>query len=277
MTLVDTRVTYAGEIHPAAAAWPLLPDDELAELAASIADIGLQDPITLDPAGRLLDGRNRLNACKEAGVEPEFVVYDGDPVPFILAKNGDRRHMTTGAKAMTTAVVLAEAGYRKNGRWQRGAVANPESGNSGKSWQNAMSQAGQVIDTVPKLAPQVITGDISLAKARQHAEEVAARSESETERMQTLKSEAPDLATKVATEELTLGEAESALKTRKAEHAQAVKRHAKYLTDSVTAWDHLLAVAEDRFPYFDECVEQIPDGFRERLNGAAEVIKKGLR
>ena len=267
-------ITFTGEIHPAAEAWPLLPDDELAELGASIAEIGLTDPITLDPAGRLLDGRNRLNACKLAGVEPEFVIYDGDPVPFIIAKNADRRHMTNGAKAMTTAVVLADAGYRKNGRWKYGALS--ESTGSG-GFQNRLREAGLVLDFAPSLASAVIAGDKSLDAARKEAEEVKNRSDSDTERMDSLKSEAADLAAKVKAGEFTLAEAEAVLKTRKREHAEAVKRHGKYLTESINAWDHLVAIAENRFPHFDEAVEQIPESFRERLTEAARVIRKGLK
>ena len=276
VTAIEDEVTFSGEIHPAAEAWPLLPDDELAELAASIATIGLTDPITLDPAGRLLDGRNRLNACTAAGVDPEFVVYDGDPVPFIIAKNADRRHMSTGARAMATATVLAEAGFRKNGRWQRGSVsANGDISNS--AWQKAMKEAGQVLDNVPKLAPKVIAGDVTLAQARKEAEQVAARSESETERMQTLKSEAPDLAAKVKAGELTLTEAEAAHRQRVADHEADVKRHAGYLTEAVKNWTTLLSVAEGTFAHFDEAVAQLADNFRDRLDEAVTVIKKGTK
>ena len=50
----------------------------LAELTADILEHGLREPIVLHPDGRVLDGRNRLRACQEAGVGP-FVwrVYGG--------------------------------------------------------------------------------------------------------------------------------------------------------------------------------------------------------
>ena len=38
-------------------------------LAASIADIGLLNPITVDENGRLLAGARRLAACKRLGME----------------------------------------------------------------------------------------------------------------------------------------------------------------------------------------------------------------
>jgi len=58
----------------------MLADDELDELAADIKARGLLQPIVLDAEGRVLDGRNRLAACKKAGVKPDFITYaDGDP------------------------------------------------------------------------------------------------------------------------------------------------------------------------------------------------------
>ena len=53
---------FLGEIHPLAARWPMMPDDELAALAESIAADGLSHPLVLDGQGRLVDGRNRLEA-----------------------------------------------------------------------------------------------------------------------------------------------------------------------------------------------------------------------
>ena len=58
----------------------MLADDELDELAADIKARGLLQPIVLDAEGRVLDGRNRLAACKKAGVKPDLITYaDGDP------------------------------------------------------------------------------------------------------------------------------------------------------------------------------------------------------
>jgi len=43
----------------------------------------------------VLDGRNRLLACEEAGVTPRFVKYEGnDPAGFVHSKNHTRRHLT---------------------------------------------------------------------------------------------------------------------------------------------------------------------------------------
>jgi ParB-like chromosome segregation protein Spo0J len=52
-------------VHPAADIFPMMSDDELQELAADIAENGLQVAIILDHTQKvLIDGRNRLEACK---------------------------------------------------------------------------------------------------------------------------------------------------------------------------------------------------------------------
>jgi hypothetical protein len=70
-----------------------------------------------------LDGRNRWAACQRAGVEPKTVVYEGDDLAeSVLHANIERRHMTTGARAMAAAMALYAEGRRATGRWKRGSV-----------------------------------------------------------------------------------------------------------------------------------------------------------
>ena len=52
--------------HPYADAFPMASEEELEELASSIAAVGLIHPIVLTPQGEVLDGRNRLAACEKA-------------------------------------------------------------------------------------------------------------------------------------------------------------------------------------------------------------------
>ena len=69
-----------------------------------------------------------------------------------------RRNMSTGARAMSTALVLVADGRREGGRWKRGSVlvGNSESANSG--WKDRLKEAGTVLDHKPDLAPTVIAG-----------------------------------------------------------------------------------------------------------------------
>jgi ParB-like chromosome segregation protein Spo0J len=57
-------------VHPYADAFPMMSDDKLDALADDIKVNGLLHPIIRDKDGRLVDGRNRLAACKRAGIEP---------------------------------------------------------------------------------------------------------------------------------------------------------------------------------------------------------------
>jgi hypothetical protein len=90
--------------HPLANNFPMMDrtSPEFRGLVASIKQVGLTEPITMHE-GMVLDGRNRLLACEEAGVEPRFEVFDDSeqtPLAFVLAKNLYRRHLTEGQRAI---------------------------------------------------------------------------------------------------------------------------------------------------------------------------------
>lgn len=156
--------------HPYADRFPMLPEDELQRLADDIAENGLQNPIVLDGQGRILDGRNREAACQRINVVPDVVVYDGDdPAGFVLSQNVARRHLTTGQQAMSTALVLVDAGLRKNGRWSRDSGISASGSIAG--WSQRMAEAGTVLDFAPDLAEAVVTGDLDLKTVFAQAED----------------------------------------------------------------------------------------------------------
>ncbi len=65
---------YKIPVHPVCDLFPRMPECDLTKLAASIREKGLLHPIVLHN-GELVDGRNRLLACRQAGVEPHFVEW----------------------------------------------------------------------------------------------------------------------------------------------------------------------------------------------------------
>ncbi len=80
------------EIHPAADLFPRMSVADLADLADDIKTNGLRDAITLC-GGVLLDGRDRLAACKIAGVAPRFTEFAGtSAVAFVISANIRRKH-----------------------------------------------------------------------------------------------------------------------------------------------------------------------------------------
>jgi len=99
-----------GVVHPVAALFPMMCDEELDELAADIAENGLLHPIVLDAEGTLIDGRNRMEACQRAGVKPTFSRLNGEnATAYILSANVARRHLALGQRAMAIAKALGDS------------------------------------------------------------------------------------------------------------------------------------------------------------------------
>jgi ParB-like chromosome segregation protein Spo0J len=93
--------------HRFADIFPMLPDDELKELAENIKVRGLQEPIVLYD-GQILDGRNRYAACKIAAVTPKMKVFNGtdeEALQFVASHNLHRRHLTASQRAMIAAKI----------------------------------------------------------------------------------------------------------------------------------------------------------------------------
>ena len=208
------RETLAPETlpaHPLADRFPMLPADELQRLAEDIRENGLQHPVIVDDQGRILDGRNRAAACRLIGVDPDVEAYEGDdPAAFVLSQNVARRHMTTGQQAMSTALVLSDAGKRENGRWAYGTAALGNSENL-RNWQKHMQVAGAILDFAPDLAPRVVSGELALDAAareaerrreseRQQLEEQQRMEAEEADRLAHLQDAGPEYAAKIGTE-----------------------------------------------------------------------------
>lgn len=238
---MSTRRTRRGDgvsaqitgVHPYADKFPMLPDQELDELAESIKANGLRNPIVLTPDGLILDGRNRFAACERAGItDPTTTVYEGDDLAeYVIDCNSSRRHMSTGARAMATALVLVAANRRNDGRWQRGSVDIGRSPNI-ETWRDALKRAGVILDHAPDLAEQVVTGSVALDAAfrtavqNRDAERAALEAE-ERERAQEaearafVEQNAPDLAARVnGTDLQSYREAEDLWKRRNREEAE---------------------------------------------------------
>jgi hypothetical protein len=214
-----------GAVHPAAAAYPLLPPDELQALADDIAANGLLYPIVLDAEGQLIDGRNRLKACQLAGVEPRFTSLNGhDPVDYVLSANENRRHITKGQRAMAAARLQR---LRNNGSGSSADVIKFITSDKDTAQLAGVSRqyvlhAHLVLDWAPELADGVRDGMPALSQAYDIArkrklaaeseEELQSRQESERQQLQR---DAPDLAALVTEDKLSMSDAQAALKQRR--------------------------------------------------------------
>lgn len=227
---MSDEVTFTGEVHPLADAWPMLGEQEIADLADDIATNGLTDPITLDANGALIDGRNRLAACQIAGVAPVFesvaLATDADVAAFVSSRNAERRHLSPGQQAAGRALMLIAQGKRKDGRWQRGAIHGSVSSDAER---NDLARCGLVADWTD-LLPQVLAGTVALdaayrmaCEARDDARRQELLAEQQAEQLTKLREsdDHHDLAALVDKDELSIDDAWAAyLKRTEEERAE---------------------------------------------------------
>lgn len=243
MTLVDTTT---GEVatfkaHPYADAWPMLANEELAELAEDIATNGLRDSIVMRQ-DKILDGRNRFAACTMAGVEPHFSEFPGsddDALAFVQSINNARRHQSKGSRAASWALSMLAAGKRQEGRWQYGESRNSE------IRDDVRAQLGVVADHCPELLVEIRDGDLTLnaaferARSRKEAAEsveakAAREAESEAQAKAFIDAKDADLAAKVGGDTIaTYREAVAIWEQRNAEEVRLRKQRERDLNDSI--------------------------------------------
>jgi len=163
-------------VHPAAAVFPMLDEEELTALAVDIGINGLRHPIVLDPAGEVLvDGRNRLEACRAAGVEPQYwcLPEGSDIAAYIVSVNLARRHMTAGQRAMALAMVFPEPD--KGGRGHKAS-------RDGTVSKQRLSLARKLLDLSRDHAERVLAGTVTLDAAYREAAEGADEGERDRQR-----------------------------------------------------------------------------------------------
>jgi hypothetical protein len=122
-------------IHPACELFPMMQGPELQKLAEDIKVNGLVNPIVMHD-GQVIDGRNRLVACRMGNVEPKFIewreMYVGPMslYDWIWSVNAARRHLTTDQVAIIQ-VTLLELKLREEAR-RRQIEAGRQQGEHGK-------------------------------------------------------------------------------------------------------------------------------------------------
>lgn len=192
------------EVHPAASRFPLMSDEELDELAADIKARGLDNPVVL-LEGKVLDGRNRLEACHRAGVPPKTVEWrmeKGSAVAYVLAANVLRRHLTQSQRAAIAAELLPDFETEAKER-QRRAGGDKKSG------------------SVSAPVREAVRGTTENHKAAAAAAAAAGVSTRYVESAKAVGEYSPELLKKVKEGELTLKQAEKSI--RKAQQVEKVK------------------------------------------------------
>lgn len=129
-------------VHPLADSFPMIEGPEYEAFKADVEKNGQREPILVSPDGTLLDGRNRIKACEELGIEPKIKLEKDDPKKVILALNVHRRHMTKDQRVMLLTM--------------QGVEYDPGV-NSGRP---QFEKARQILAARPDIAQRVLAGKI---------------------------------------------------------------------------------------------------------------------
>lgn len=216
---------YSLPAHPAADLFPMLTGTDLAELAEDIKQHGLIEPIWLydDPEhGRvILDGRNRLAACKLAGVEPRTRVYTGaDPIRFSLSLNEKRRHLNQGQRAMLALEVEKMYARQAKARLAESNRNRAQEPIVAKMPQWTESAPAPAPATVAPIAPKITERKEVAAKSREQAAQAVGASGRAVQQAKRVARVAPDLAEKVKAGKVSLGNADKIVQRREAARKQ---------------------------------------------------------
>jgi len=208
-------------VHPLAALFPMMPDDELRELAEDIAANGQRHPILIDAQGRLLDGRNRYRACELVEVEPWLARFEGDEaaaVALILSENVTRRHLSKQQRAM--ALALAELDRNENNEIdleENGTgTSGPGCGTQPLS-KFVLSEARMIASYSRTTGEKLLAGapDVIWAKELDDARLAKQRRKARLAAIEELRAEFPDLAEQVEANYLSLEDAQADANNRR--------------------------------------------------------------
>ena len=181
-------------VHPAADVLPMLDPDELKDLAADIKAHGLQKPVLVCD-GVLIDGRNRLAACKLVGITPDVKDVTGcDPVGRMLSENIQRRNLSTSQQAMGIAILVPKSHQGKKKKCSISEEVSP----------TRLSMARTILKHTPHFSELIMKGCMTLDDAYEQARTTKKIAADEKAQMKVLKTGHPGLYERVVNEKLTL-------------------------------------------------------------------------
>lgn len=161
-------MSTAYPLHPAAELFPVMDEAAFAALVADIAAHGQREPIlVLD--GQVIDGRHRLRACEQLGLEPlvrQVSADDGDPFGLVVSLNLHRRHLSEGQRAIIAARLATLPHGRPDANAQICAFTQDEAAQHLKVSRRTVQHARAVLDHgIDELQAAVKGGEISVSAA----------------------------------------------------------------------------------------------------------------
>jgi ParB-like chromosome segregation protein Spo0J len=270
-------------IHPAAEAYRLMTEDELASLAEDIKANGLHDPIIIGrvngaASDAIADGRNRERACEKAGIEPRYETRqfkDEDELIAFIKSRSERRDLTKGQRAIGLAFLYPEP--EKGGRGKKSKAIN--SAETAGFSSRRLNEARTVLRHSRELALAVRDGTMALDEALEIVKKAKQAIESDETQIARLRREAPDLADLVEEGRMKAGEAITLLNERIADLDRKRRSATQLLSSFVYSWhprhttpaDYAERMTENVIPKYWPDDGQIPLTKRN-IELAAEVF-----
>lgn len=204
------------QFHEVANIFPKMSAEEFDELKRDIQANGQLMPIwILDD--KIVDGRNRYQACIDLGIEPRYQVVPGHPdmsalLTFVISLNEKRRHLNSGQKAFVALeverILAEEAKKRQGARTDLDSTFRKDFRNVRPEEKESRVQAAQITGTnqhyvtdakkiereAPELKEAVMAGTITLPQALKEVRirEREAKIEEQREAIASGKAELPE-------------------------------------------------------------------------------------
>jgi hypothetical protein len=171
------------ECHPLAHIFPPMSGAETNDLGDDMFKHGQRESIWLYE-GKILDGRNRYNACLLKDIEPRFSEYDGtDPLGFVISMNLHRRQLSTSQRAISGAkIATLRDGQRKSGspNGEGDSFTQADAATMFNVSKHTIERARIVLDEgAPELLDAVEKGDVPISAAAEFAKHTAPSEQTE--------------------------------------------------------------------------------------------------
>ena len=138
--------------------------DDYKELLEDIRANGLRELLILYE-DKILDGRNRLMACLEAGVEPRYrpLPAGEDPLAFVISRNLHRRHLTTQQRS-AIAAELAKMKVGRPGKASVDAISDAQAAKAMKVSERSVERAKKRMRLDPEAHAKAKAGLLPYAR-----------------------------------------------------------------------------------------------------------------
>jgi hypothetical protein len=255
------------EFHPFANAFPMMTDQEHAELVADIKANGQREAITRYH-GKLLDGRNRDKACRELGIKPNYTDFGGDDaaaLAFVISKNLVRRHLTTSQRAM----IAADLATLAHGQRKSDTSIDVSQADAAKLLHVSLptaQRARKVKENSTELAAAVRAGDVSVSGAVAQIEAAASNGAAE---------QAAQVAKIV--ERATLTPFQQRREKRRAEHFEAVIHNILFTCEITQEFviSHITSEQADDAAKSISKAQKALSKLRRRITEAGAILMRG--